>query len=156
MASSLYVTGLKEILDGTIDIDNDTLKVMLVDDNYTFNCDHDVVDPGSNGAADASHNEIVATNYTGGHAGAGRKTATVTVTANKTDDRVDIKIDDLTWTSLGGGANDTIAGAILFKEGANDAASRLLAYFDVTNTVTNGGDITLNFDATSNIRVPVA
>jgi hypothetical protein len=73
-----------------------------------------------------------------------------------TDNRVDIGIQsDLVWTSLGVGA--TIAGAILIKEGgANDTTSRLICYWDVTDTPTNGGDITLDFTVAAsggNIRL---
>lgn len=158
MASGLYVTGLSELLDGTIDLDDDTLKIMLVDDNYVYDPDHDVIDNGGDDATDPSYNEITATNYTGGFEGAGRKTATVAVEADKTNDRVNVVVTDLTWTALGGASNDTIGGAILIKEGENDAASRLIAFFDVTDTSTNGGDITLDFAAagTGNIQVGVA
>lgn len=142
MASHFYTTGLKECLDGTIDLDTDTIKLMLVTASYTPNKDDLVVDAG--GANDPVDHEISVSGYTPGWGGAGRKTVTVTISANLTNDRVDIAINDQTWTSLGSGA--TIAGAILIKEGgANDTTSRLIAYFDVTDTATNGGDITLDF-----------
>lgn len=142
MASFWYNTGLKEVVDNTIDIDNDTLKVMLVTSSYVADQDDDVVDAG--GANDPVDHEINVTGYTPGWGGAGRKTATVTLQANDTDNRVDIALADLTWTALGAGA--TIDGAILIKEGgANDTTSRLIAYWDLTSTPTNGGDITLDF-----------
>lgn len=142
MASFFYTTGLKECLDGTIDLDTNTIKLLLVTSSYTPNKDDLVVDAG--GANDVVDHEINVTGYTRGWGGAGRKTATITISANLTNDRVDIAIGDLTWTALGTGA--TIAGAVLVKEGgANDTTSRLIAYFDVTDTPTNGGDITLDF-----------
>jgi len=144
MASHWYNTALKEFLDGTMDIDTTTLKIMLVKSGYTPDKGDDVVDAG--GANDAVDHELTVSGYTGGYGGAGRKTATVTLQANDTDDRVDIAIADLTWTALATG--ETIAGAILIKEGgANDTTSRLIAYFDVTDTPTNGGDITLDFNS---------
>lgn len=155
MASHFYTTGLKECLDGTIDLDTDTIKLMLVTASYTPDKDDLVVDAG--GANDPIDHEIAVSGYTGGWGGSGRKTVTVTISANLTDDRVDIAISDQTWTALGAGA--TIAGAILIKEGgANDTTSRLLAYFDVTDTATNGGDITLDFNAIGaggNLRIAV-
>lgn len=155
MASFLYTTGLKEIVDNTIDIDNDTLKLMLVGSAYVANKDDLVVDAA--GANDPVDEEINVTGYTPGWGNSGRKTVTVTLQANTTDDRVDIALDDQTWTALGTGA--TIAAAILIKEGgANDTTSRLIAYFDVTDTPTNGGDITLDFNtlgAGGNIRIAV-
>ena len=146
MASGFYVTGLKELLDGTLDIDNDTFKLMLVQSGYTYDPDHDVVDNGANDATDPSFNEVSATNYTGGWGGSGRKTATISVSADKTNNRVVCSVDDLTWSSIGGASNDTIAGVLLIKEGgANDTTSRLIGYLDINNTPTNGGDITLDF-----------
>ncbi len=146
MASGWFTQGLKKLLDGTIDIDTSTLKIILVDSGYTFNADHDVIDNGANDATDPSFNEIVATNYTGGYAGAGRKTASVTLQVNDTDNRVDIAIGDLTWTSLGGASNDTPAAAILaFETGGADTTTVPIAYLDFTDTPTNGGNFTLDF-----------
>jgi hypothetical protein len=147
MASGFYNQGLVDVTDGTTDLDTDTLKLMLVDTGYTFDPDHDVVDNGANNATDPSFNELVATNYTGGYSGAGRKTVTITSGVNDTNNRADFAIADLTWTALGGGVNDTIGGAILIKENTNDTDSRLIAFFDLTDTPTNGSDVTLDFNA---------
>jgi hypothetical protein len=154
MASFVYNTGMSEVIDNTIDIDTDTLKVMLVTASYVADQDDDVVDAG--GANDAIDHEINVTGYTPGWGNSGRKTPSVAVVANKTDNRVDIGVQsDLTWTALGSGA--TIAAAILIKEGgANDTTSRLICYWDVTDTATNGGDITLDFTVAAsggNIRL---
>lgn len=153
MASFLYNKGVAEMLDGTIDIDTDTIKMMLVDSTYSPDKSDEVVDDGT--SSDAASAEISVTGYTAGWGGAGRKTCAITLQENDTDDRVDIAIDDLTWNSLGAGA--TIVGAVLIKEGgANDTTSRLLAYFDITNTATSGGNVTLDFTALGsggNIRI---
>jgi len=144
MASFVYNTAAKELLD-EIYFNTDVLKIMLVTSSYVANRDDDVVDAG--GANDAIDHELNGVSgYTRGWGGAGRKTAVLTHEVDKTNDRAEIDIADLTWTALGTGA--TIAAAILIKEGgANDTTSRLIAYFDITDTPTNGGDITLDFDA---------
>lgn len=153
MASGVYNKGVADILSGVIDADTTALKIMLVDTGYTYNPDHDVIDNGGNDATDPSFNELAATNYAGGFAGAGRKAATVTVTEDDANNRVVIEIADLTWTALGGGLNDTLGGAILIKEGTNDTDSRVIAYFELAATVTNGSDITLDFASSGgNIR----
>jgi hypothetical protein len=153
MASGFYNQALADILTGSIDMDSNTLKIMLVDASYTYDPDHQVVDNGANDATDPSFNEIVATNYTGGFAGAGRKTATLTVSKQDANNRAVITIGDLTWTALGGATNDTVGGAILIKEITNDTSSRVIAFFDLTDTPTNGGDFTLDFDGTNgNLR----
>ena len=158
MASHFYTTGLKECLDGTIDMGTDTFKLMLINDistGYVPDKDHLVVDAA--GANDPIDQELSVAGYTGGWGGAGRKTVTLSFAANLTDDRVDVAIDDQTWTSLATGQN--IVAAILIKEGvANDTTSRLIAYFDVTDTPTNGGDVTLDFNtigAGGNMRISV-
>ena len=147
MASGWFSQGLLRTLDGTIDLDTSTLKLMLVDTGYTYDPDHEVVDPGTNDAADLSHNEVVATNYTGGFGGAGRKTAVVTMQKSNASNRVEIAIGDLTWTSLGGATNDTVGGSALIREITNDTQSIPIGFFDVTDTPTNGGNVTLDFAA---------
>ena len=147
MASFVYNTSKKEIMDGTLNLNTDTLKVILVNSTYTANADDDVVDAG--GANDAVDGEITATNYTKGWGGAGRKTlANKTFETDKPNDRAELHADNITWTALGGASNDTIVAAVLIKEGgANDTTSRLIAYIDLADTTTNGGDFTIQWNA---------
>lgn len=146
MASGMYNSAKTLIANGGLDLDTASLKVMLLGTGYTFDPDHDFVN-------DVVANELSATGYTGGFAGAGRKAATVTVSTDNTQDRTEIKIADLTWTALGGG--NSIGFAVLIREaGGADSASDLIACFDLTDTPTNGSDITLDFDGTDgNIRI---
>lgn len=154
MASGMTNTALKEILNGTIDLDTDSLKVMLVDNDYVFDPDNPVVDKNDDSVQDAHHHELVATNYVGDFGGAGRKAATVTVDQNDTTNKGTVALASLTWTSLGGAANDTIGMALLIKEGTSDLDSRIIAAWDVTDTPTNGGNVTLNFGGSApNITV---
>lgn len=151
MASGVYNRALKEILDRTLDITSGC-KVMLVGSEYTYDPDHDFVDMG--GASDPTDAEIDATNYTRGFNGAGRKAATLTFVEQDANNRAVIRIADLTWTALGGATNDTVEAAILVKEGTADNDSKLIAYFDLPTTPTNGSDLTLDFDAVDgNIRL---
>ena len=123
MASFFYNKALVDILTGVIDLDTDVLKMMLVNSTYTANRDDDVVDAGT--GTDAESGEIVATNYTRGWGGAGRKTVTITVTEQDANDRAVVILADITWTALGGATNDTAVAAVLIKEGvANDTTSR--------------------------------
>ena len=144
MASLLYNTAKKEIADGTIALLTDAIKVMLVTSAYVPDADDDVVDAAG---ADALAAEIAVTGYTGGWGGAGRKAlASKAIAVDDANDRAEFDAADLTWTALGAGA--TIAAFILIKEGAaNDTTSRLIAYFDVSDTATNGGDYTITVNA---------
>lgn len=149
MADFFYNTGKRKIADhtisGHIDFLADTIQVLLVADTYTGNVDDDFVDDGS--ANDPASHEISVTNYTPGFSGSGRKTlASKAFTTNDTNDRVEFDAADVTWTALGTGA--TIGGAVVYKRGTADTDSQLIAFFDLTNTPTNGGDISVSWSST--------
>jgi hypothetical protein len=139
MASGWYNSGARDVADGTIDLNADTIKVILVTSAYTPNKDHDF--------ADDLTNELSGTGYTGGFNGSGRKTigskAFSTDTAN---DRVEFTFGAVTWTAINAGSPKY---AILVKEITNDAATRLIAYLDLGTVTTNGGDLTITPDGTA-------
>jgi len=141
MASFLYTTGLLDVL-GSGDLGAaSTFKILLVSTAYGETKSHQFV---SNLTG-----ELAVTNYA-------RKSVTPTLAANNTSgsERVEVTIPDQTWTALGAGA--TIHGAVLVKDTGSDATSKLIAFFDVANTATNGGDVTLDFAATGgNIQISV-
>lgn len=149
MASLVYQSGLAKMLGMATAVSylSDTIKVMLVGTAtaYTPNKDHDFVDQA--GANDPVDSEISTTNYVGGFGGAGRKTlASKTISANDTNDRVELDAADVVWTALGpASGGPTLAAAIIIKEVTNDAASPMFCYQDFTDTVVNGGDVTLSF-----------
>jgi len=95
--------------------------------------------------------EIVATNYTGGYNGAGRHALTTTGlwAVDDTNDLAKFTCGDAAvWTALGGAVNDTIGGAVLFKQITNDASSPLIAFYELATAVpTNGGNFTLTIAA---------
>lgn len=140
--ADLVFNGLKRgLADGTIDLTNDTLKLLLVTSVYTPNADDDFLDAG--GASDITDAELNVTGYTRGFGGAGRKTlASKTFTTNDTNDRAEFDAADITWTALGTG--QTIAAAVLVKEITNDAASVPLIYFDISDIPTNGSDVVIS------------
>lgn len=142
MATHWYGKGVLKIVNGSIDLDTDTLKVMLVNDSYTSDKDHEFV------SSVATYEITGISGYSSGFGGAGRKTATVATQYSTTNDRVEVLINDITWSSLQTGA--TIGAAILIKEVTNDAASPVIAIWDfTTNVATNGGDFTMDFNGTT-------
>ena len=139
MASGWYNSGLRDVADRTIDLAADTIKVILVTATYTPNKDHAF-------ASDLT-NELSGTGYTGGFAGAGRKTiGSKAFATDTTNDRVTFTFGAVTWTAINAGSPKY---AILVKEITNDAASRLIAYLDLGTVTTNGGDLTITPDATN-------
>ncbi len=145
MASFVYNKAAQEMADGTIDLLTDTIKVMLVNSTYVPARTDLVVDTGA--GTDAESAEINVSGYTPGWGGSGRKTlGTKTLVVDQANNRAEFSAANETWASLGTGA--TIAAMIVIKEGGvNDTTSRLIAYLDVTDTPTNGGNIAFTFDA---------
>ncbi len=145
MATLVYNRAKKEILDGTIDLLTDTLKIMLVTSSYVADADNDFVEEGVN---DANEHELTGTGYDPGFAGSGRKTLSGKgVTEDDTNDRAEFDDSgDITWTGINAG---TAAGAILYKHITADTASILIAYIDSGGfpVVTNGGDLTIQWNA---------
>jgi len=143
--SFVYNKAAEELNNGTIDLLNDTIKTMLVTSQYTAARTDLVVDAG--GANDPVDAEINVTGYTRGWGGSGRKDLTGKgVVVDQAGNRAEFSAGNLTWTALGTGA--TIAAMLIIKEGvSNDTTSRLIAYLDVTNTPTNGGDVSFTFNS---------
>jgi hypothetical protein len=142
MASFVYNVAAVGVANGTIDLDTNTLKVMLVKSTYTPANHNDLVV-----STNLTANEIAATNYTGGFGGAGRKTATgVTVSQNNSLPGAKVVLSNITWTALGGATNDSIGAAVLIKEGTADTDSLPIVFWDITDTNTNSGDFTLTMD----------
>ncbi len=146
MASLVYNRAKKEIMDGTIDLLTDTLKIMLVTSSYVANADHDFVDEA--GANDPIDHELSGTGYTAGFGGSGRKTlSSKTATEDDANDRAEFDDGaDITWTAIDAG---TAAAAILYKHNTADTDSVLIAYIDTGGfpVVTNGGDLTIQWNA---------
>ena len=68
-----------------------------------------------------------------------------TRTEDTTNDRIVYDAADPTWTAVAGGS--TIGWCIVYKFVTNDADSVPIAVIDLADTATNGGDITVQFNA---------
>ena len=154
MATAGYTTGVKEILDRTIDwVNAADIYVMLIanDSTYTYDPDHTYVDMA--GANDPIDCELSISGYEAGYSGAGRKAlASKTFTVDNTNNRVKIDAaDPSAWTLVSG---KTVVAAIIFKKGtADDTTSRLLFYVDFDNQATPNGTFTLSFNADGIVTV---
>lgn len=135
MASTPYPAGIRGVLSGTLLLQSGAIKVMLVNASYVYSFSHANV-------SDVVANEFAGTGYTGGFNGAGRLTcANRTVGGTST---ATWTFDNPSWVGLNSG---TIGGAIVFQQGASDAASPVLTFLDPSDLVTNGGDVTLSLSA---------
>jgi hypothetical protein len=133
MANLTYNEGIESVVDRNVDWISDTIKIMAVSSVYTPNKDHQFIDEG--GASDAIDARI-GTDQTLGSKATGKDT---------TGDFAYFDAADPTWTALAGGS--TIVGFVVYKDTGVATTSKMLAYIDVTDTATNGGDITLQFAA---------
>lgn len=144
--SLVYNRAKKEILDGTIDLVNDVIKIMLVTSSYVANVDDDLVDEG--GANDPIDEELTGTGYDPGFGGTGRVTlSNKAFSQDNTNDRGEFDdTSDITFSSINAG---TAAAMIMYKHLTNDAASILIAYIDTGGfpIVTNGGDLVVQWNA---------
>lgn len=69
-----------------------------------------------------------------------------TFTEDTTNDRIVYDAADPTWTAVAAGS--TVGWIAIFKFVSNDAGSTPIAILDITDTATNGGDITIVFATT--------
>lgn len=143
MSRLLYLRGLFEVGKGDLDWEGDTIFVALVDAN-TFAQANEFFD-------DLTASEITATNYVGGHLGAGRKILTgKTVTVDSANGRISYKATIPTWSSLGGAVNDTIEAVIIAKQGSSDDSDATLIglWDDPFPLTTVGEDLVLTSEPT--------
>src|ERR671926_414352 len=100
MADVIFNSFKKKIMDGSIDLDTDTIKVALVTSSYTPDQDaHDFFDDVTN--------EVSGTGYSAG----GASLANKAVTADNTDNEGVFDADDTNW----GSSTITARGAVLYK-----------------------------------------
>lgn len=140
MASLVYNTAKRDLMNGTIDLDTNDIRVMLVKTSYTEDDAHTFVDDAT--ANDPASHEVVATNYV-------RKAlASEAVVVDQPNNRAEFDAADVVWTALGGATNDTVKGAVVYKHNAADTAAELICFIDFpSDFATNGSDLTIQFDA---------
>ena len=100
MANVIFNSFKRDIMNGGIDLDTDTIKVALVTSSYTPDQDaHDNFDDVTN--------EVSGTGYTAGGATLG----SVSVSADNTDNEGVFDAADVTWSS----STITARGAVIYK-----------------------------------------
>jgi len=133
MADAIYNSFKKNIMNGGIDLDTDTIKVALVTATYTPNQDtHEDF-------ADVT-NEVTGTGYTAGGAAIGSKT----VTADNTDNEGVFDGADVTWST----ATITARGAVIYLSTGVAANDLLVCYLDFgSDQSSSAADFTIAWNA---------
>lgn len=140
MANAVYNKGLEELGKALTDLDGSDLRVLLVQSSYTFNADHLFVDNGD--ANDPQSHEVSVSGYS-------RQTlANKVVTRDDANDFTYLDADDAVYTALVAG--QTIGGAILFRHTGTDTTAPLIAFYDLVDTATNGGNVTVQWATPAN------
>lgn len=145
MANAGYNIAKSGFLDGTVNADTDVIKAILVMTNTTADTeiDSDTVDDIS------TLDEMDGSGFTWGHGNDGRKTLSITVSTDDSNDRGDANAGaSTTWASLGAGTR-SVQGVLLAKEGpTNDTDAVPIVYLDFAAPVAaNGQDFVVNWDA---------
>ena len=133
MADLVYNSFKQKIMDGSIDLDTDTIKVALVTSSYTVSQDD------HEDYADIT-NEVTGTGYTAG----GATLANAAVTKDNTNDVGKFDADDVTWTT----STITARGAIVYKDSGTGATSWFICYIDFGgDKASTAGSFTLRWHA---------
>lgn len=134
MANVIYNSFKRDIMNGSIDLDTDTIKVMLVTSAYT-------PDQDAHDKRDDVTNEVSGSGYSTG----GSALANKAVTADNTDNEGVFDADDLSWAT----ATITARGAVLYKSrGGAASADELLMYIDFgSDIVSTGGTFLITWAA---------
>ena len=131
---AIYNNFKEQLMLGTIDLVDDTIKVGLV---TGYSPDIDTHDQWS----DVSGDEESGTGYSAG----GETLANASVTQDDSNNRAVFDGDDVTWTGLNVG---TPSHAIMYDDTPSD--NWLIAYWELS-TASNGGDYTLQWNAADGI-----
>lgn len=121
MATLIYNSFFEDLARGAIDLDTDTFRVLLTTSTYSENKDTHLK------RSDVT-NEVTGTGYT-----AAGNTATITVTKDTVNDRLDVTLGGTTWPT----STMTAQKAVYYKSrGGAASADELVAVID------NGSDVT--------------
>jgi len=134
MANIVFNSFKRDIANGSIDLDTDTIKVMLVTSSYTPNQD-------SHSKRSDVTNEVTGTGYSTG----GSALANKTVTQDNTNNKGVFDADNITWST----STITARGAVLYKSrGGASSADELICYIDFgSDYSSSSGDFTITFGA---------
>jgi hypothetical protein len=134
MATVIVNSFFKHIMNGGIDLDTDTIKVMLLTSTHTSNVDtQEFID-------DVSANEVSGTGYTAG----GATLANKAVTQDDTDNEGVFDADDVTWST----STITARYAVYYKDTGTPATSPIIHIEDfTTDKISSGGNFTIQHNA---------
>lgn len=134
MADVIYNSFKRDIMNGAIDLDTDTIKVMLVTSSY-------IPDQDAHTKRSDIANEVVGSGYVAG----GSALTGNTVTVDNTGNEGVFDADDVSWPT----STITARGAVLYKSrGGVASADELICYLDFgADKVSTSGEFSLQWNA---------
>ena len=139
MASYVYNQGLLKIANGTVDYLTDDIRVLVVNQNYTFDKAHDFV------------NDVVSFEVANSSGTGYERKALANKSVSLVADSAIYDADNVLYTAVT--TTQQFGGWVVYKEGATDAARDLIAFIDFNNLVTNGSDIQININENGLFRI---
>lgn len=110
--------------------DSSDWRLLLVRETYAFDADHNFV-------SDVVAHELSVSGY------ARQVLMGETTVEDDANDFAYLDANDAVFGPLASG--QTVGGAILYKYNASDSAAELVGFFDLANTPTSGGSITVQW-----------
>lgn len=132
MADAIVNHFKSEVMKGSFDLVNDTIKCALLTSTHTTDIDAD------EHWDDVSANEVSGTGYTAG----GATLANCAVTADNTDDEGVFDAADVTWTT----STITARYACIYKSTGTASTSKIICIFDfVSDKVSSAGSFIITW-----------
>jgi len=123
----------QKLFQNSIDFENDTIRVALLDNNHSNDVDNQEF------FADVNANEVSGTGYSAG----GQALSNVSTSQDNTDDEGVFDADNVTW------GNSTISAyyAVIYKDTGNASTSPIIGIIDFGGEKSSdNGDFTIDWD----------
>lgn len=138
-APFVFTTAKKGLMNGTIDLDTDSISVLLCMTAEDLDNESEVLDLGN-----LTMDEMDGANY------ARKALASLDVSEDNTNERAEFDANDVVWSDLGAGTNN-IAGALVYKNVNSDNNNESIPIMFTNNggfpIAANGGDLTIQWNA---------
>ncbi|MCK5219823.1 hypothetical protein KAR10_09875 [bacterium] len=119
-----------EAFKGNVDVENDTLKVILMATGFTFNADNDA------NYDDVSGSELSAGN---GYTAGGETWTNVSVAEDDGNNRGEVTGDNVQWSASGGSIGPS-PGFLVYKDTGTPSTSTVIGYGTFTGGDQTAGD----------------
>ncbi len=150
MPSGFFDTAKEHLVKGDLDWDEalGDLVAMLIKSSYTFDQTDEFV-------SDLVASEVACTNYAGGPDHDATDRVELVSPAITVNGETVLDADDITFSALGNGANDTIGGVVIYQSFStvNDNVNKLIAFIELPATLTSGEDFEIQWDSTGILKL---